>query len=47
MQKFCDLPYERPDVEGVGRQLETLVEKLKNAGSYAEARALLMEKETM
>ena len=27
MQKFCDLPYERPDVEGVGRQLETLVEK--------------------
>ena len=29
MQKFCDLPYKRPDVEGVGRQLETLVEKLK------------------
>lgn len=47
MQKFCDLPYQRPDVEDVGRQLEMLVEKLKNAGSYAEARALLMEKETM
>ena len=37
--KFKEMPYERPDVEQVKKELAALTERLKNAASYEEARA--------
>ena len=43
--KFSEMPYARPDAEAVKSQLAALTEKLKAAASYAEARAVFLEKE--
>ena len=43
--KFSEMPYTRPDAEAVKSQLAQLTEKLKAAGTYAEARAVFLEKE--
>jgi oligoendopeptidase F len=43
--KFSDMPYARPDAEAVKAQLAALTERLKNAASYEEARAVFLEKE--
>ena len=47
MQKFRDLPYERPDIAAIGSKAEALVKKLAGASSYEEARSCLMEKEEL
>ena len=43
--KFSEMPYNRPDPEAVKSELAALTERLKNAGSYAEAREAFLEKE--
>lgn len=43
--KFSQMPYERPDLEGLKTQLAGLTERLKTAGGYEEARAVFLERE--
>ena len=43
--KFSEMPYTRPDTEAVIREIQALTERLKNAGSYEEARAVFLEYE--
>ena len=43
--KFSEMPYERPDTEGIIREIRDLTERLKNAGSYGEAREVFLEYE--
>ena len=43
--KFSEMPYTRPNPEAVKAELQQLTEKLKNAKSYDEARAVFLEKE--
>ena len=43
--KFSEMPYERPDLEGVKDGLSRLTARLKAAASYDEARAVFLEKE--
>ena len=45
--KFSEMPYKRPDTEAAKAELAALTEKLKNAASYDEARAIFLEKEEM
>ena len=43
--KFSEMPYERPDLDKVKRELGDLTGRLKAAKSYEEARAVFLEKE--
>ena len=43
--KFAEMPYMRPDPDAVKNTLRDLTERLKNAASYAEAKAVFLEKE--
>lgn len=43
--KFSEMPYERPDLDKVKRELGDLTGRLKAAESYEEARAVFLEKE--
>ena len=43
--KFSQMPYERPDPEAVKQTLCALTERLKAAKTYAEAKAVFLEKE--
>lgn len=43
--KFSEMPYERPDLDKVKRELGDLTARLKAAESYEEARAVFLEKE--
>ena len=43
--KFSQMPYERPDLEGMKQTLSGLVERLKGAASYEEAKAVFLERE--
>ena len=43
--KFSQMPYERPDLEAVKKQLAALTERLEKAESYEAARAVFLEKE--
>ncbi len=43
--KFSEMPYQRPDPEAVKKQLRELTERLQNAKSYDEAKAIFLEKE--
>ncbi|MGM9521394.1 MAG: M3 family oligoendopeptidase [Oscillospiraceae bacterium] len=43
--KFSQMPYSRPDIEGVKTALNQLTERLKNAGSYEEAKSVFLEQE--
>ncbi len=45
MVKFKDMQYERPDLEDLKTQMAGLIRRLKEAGSYAEAKAVFLEKE--
>ena len=45
MVKFKEMKYQRPDPEALKAALAALVEKLKGAESYAEAKAVFLEKE--
>ena len=40
---FREMPYSHPDFDHLGRFYETVIEKLKNAASYDEARAAFFE----
>ena len=44
---FKDMPYERPDLEKAKAEMTLLVERLKNASSYEEAREVFLEKDAM
>ena len=43
--KFSEMKYVRPDVEALKARLTDLTSQLKAAGSYAEAKAVFLEKE--
>ena len=45
--KFWDMPYERPDTDGVKTQLRELTGRLTEAADYAAARAVFLEKEAL
>ena len=45
MTKFSEMVYKRPDLDGVKSKLTALTERLKNAKSYDEAKAVFLEKE--
>ena len=38
MKAFSEMPYERPDLEALGREIKAAAETLRTAKSYAEAR---------
>ncbi len=40
--KFCDMKYERPDIEAVKTKYTQLTEELKNAANYGEAKAAFL-----
>ena len=42
--KFSEMPYTRPDPEEIIALMKELIERLKNAESYAAARAVFLEK---
>ena len=43
--KFHEMPYERPDPQEIIAQSKEATEKLKNAKSYEEARAVFLDLE--
>ena len=43
--KFSEMPYKRPDPEAVIKEIQSLTERLRNAKSYEEARAVFLEYE--
>ena len=43
--KFSEMPYQRPDTDEIIREIKDLTERLKNAQSYEEARAVFLENE--
>ena len=43
--KFSEMPYKRPDPEAVKGEMRDWTERLRNAKSYDEARAVFLEKE--
>ena len=43
--KFSEMPYERPDLEELKQKLGGLVQRLKDAAGYDEAKAVFLEKE--
>ena len=43
--KFSEMPYERPDVEGLKKEITEFTESLKNADTYEEARDIFVRKE--
>lgn len=43
--KFSEIPYTRPDPEKVRTEFRALVQRLKNARSYPEAREIFLERE--
>ena len=47
MTKFKDMKYERPDAEGLKSSYCELTKRLREAESYAEAKEVFLEKETL
>ncbi len=47
MITFPEMPYERPDLDAVKENLKKLTERLQAAESYAEAKAVFLEKEQL
>lgn len=45
--KFSEMPYARPDLDAVKQQFADLRTRLENAKSYAEAREIFLEEETL
>ncbi len=45
--KFKEMPYTRPDMEAVKAELNALCERLEAATSYADAKAVFLEKEKL
>ncbi len=45
--KFKEMPYTRPDTEAVKTELNALCERLEAATSYADAKAVFLEKEKL
>ena len=45
--KFSEMPYARPDLDAVKQQFADLRTRLENARSYAEAREIFLEEETL
>ncbi len=45
--KFSEMPYERPDAEGMKKEIAGLTKRLQEAGSYEEAKAVFLEKEKL
>ncbi len=45
--KFKEMPYTRPDMEAVKAELNALCERLEAAKSYADAKAVFLEKEKL
>jgi M3 family oligoendopeptidase len=43
MEKFAQIPYQRPDLEALKRQSLSLIERLEQAGQPAEARQALLD----
>ncbi|MDE6280695.1 MAG: M3 family oligoendopeptidase [Oscillospiraceae bacterium] len=43
--KFSEMPYERPDLEGLKQKLSGLIQRLKDAASYEEAKAVFLQQE--
>ncbi|MDE7171668.1 MAG: M3 family oligoendopeptidase [Oscillospiraceae bacterium] len=43
--KFSEMPYERPDLEGRKQKLSGLIQRLKDAASYEEAKAVFLQQE--
>lgn len=45
--KFSEMKYERPDLEKVKKELSTLTERLSLAETYAEAKKIFVEEDTL
>lgn len=45
--KFSEMPYERPDIEEIKKQLESQTEELKNADSYEKARDVFLRNDRL
>ena len=45
--KFSEMPYERPDVEGLKKEITEFTESLKNADTYEEARDIFVRKDQL
>ncbi|MBR2540053.1 MAG: M3 family oligoendopeptidase [Mogibacterium sp.] len=47
MLRFSDMPYERPDVESIKKEISAITEEFTNAGSYEEARECFVRKDKL
>ena len=47
MIKFSEIPYERPDIEEVKKQMQALTEEFKAAASYEEAKDVFVRKDAL
>jgi len=45
--KFTEMPYERPDIDQIKKEMEGLTEELKNARTYEEARTAFIRKDEL
>lgn len=45
--KFSEMPYERPSVDELKKQMTVLTEQLKNASDYAAAKAVFVEEDKL
>ena len=43
--KFSEMPYSRPDADGIKKQIAAFTERLKAAKTYEEAKAVFLENE--
>ena len=45
--KFSEMPYSRPDADGIKKQIAAFTERLKAAKTYEEAKAVFLENEAL
>ena len=45
--KFSEMPYSRPDADGIKKQIAAFTERLKAAKTYEEAKAVFLENEEL
>ena len=44
--KFSQMPYERPDLDAVKKELTALTKRLEDAATYEEAKAVFLDQQT-
>ena len=43
--RFTEMPYERPDIEAINKEMQSLTEELEAAASYREAKEVFLKEQ--